>query len=79
VDAGEGTDTIRVRFAENTEVTLPVTVPASFERLGLAPETGVTATLSPSFDHVGTVQVSGSGNADQPRPPAGDGSGAGGG
>jgi hypothetical protein len=61
INAGAGMDTIRVRFDADTEVTSPINVPASFERLGLAPVTGVTATLSPAFSHVGTVQVTGSG------------------
>jgi hypothetical protein len=61
ISGGGGIDTVRIRFDADTEVATAVVLPAGFERLGLAPVSGVTATLAPAFTHVGPVQMSGSG------------------
>ena len=61
INGGAGTDTVRVRFAADTSVGSALTLPTSFERLTLAPDAKVTATLVDGFSVPAPLQVTGGG------------------
>lgn len=61
IDGGAGTDTVRVRFAADGNISAPLVLPTAFERLALSPDDGVTATLDGSFTAPGTLLLSGRG------------------
>jgi len=61
IDGGSGVDTVQIRFDTDTSVSTPVDLFPNFERLGLAPAAGVTATLEAGFLGTATIEAGGAG------------------
>lgn len=61
IDGGDGIDTVQIRFDTDTSVTTPIDLLPNFERLGLAPAAGVTATLEAGFLGTTTIEAAGAG------------------
>lgn len=61
IDGGAGTDTVRVRFTTDATIGSALTMPTGFERLTLAPDAKVTATLVDGFSAPAPLLVMGSG------------------
>jgi hypothetical protein len=61
IDGGAGTDTVRVHFAADTTVASALSLPVTFERLSLAPDAQVTATLADGFSAAAPILIGGNG------------------
>lgn len=61
IDAGAGTDTLRVRLTGDTTLSSALALPIGFEQLVLAPDAKMTATLASGFSIAGPLRVAGSG------------------
>ena len=61
IDTDAGTDTVRVRFAADATLASTLSIPATFERLTLAPDATVTATLAAGFNGLSSLAIAGNG------------------
>ncbi len=61
IDGGDGTDTVRLRFATDTTVATPLTLPTAFERFSLIADTGTTTTLAARATGTGPLAIGGGG------------------
>lgn len=61
IDGGGGTDTLRVRFGDNTSLASALALPTAFERLMLAPDRDRTVTLADGFLAPGILSLAGEG------------------
>ncbi|MBJ6123254.1 autotransporter outer membrane beta-barrel domain-containing protein [Sphingomonas mollis] len=59
IDGGAGTDMLRIGLTRNATIAAAIALPTNFERLTLAPNSGVTATLADGFG--GPIRIAGSG------------------
>ncbi len=61
IDGGAGTDTVRLRFATDTTVAVPLTLPTAFERFSLIADAGTTTTLAAGAAGTEALAIGGGG------------------
>ncbi len=61
IDGGDGTDTVRLRFATDTTVAVPLTLPTAFERFSLIADAGTTTTLAAGAAGTEALAIGGGG------------------
>lgn len=61
IDGGAGTDSVRLRFAADTTIATPLTLPTAFERFSLIADAGATATLAAGAAGTEALAIGGAG------------------
>ena len=64
INAGDGTNVIELRPADDLSISTAVSLPDTFQRLRLAPEADATITLEAGFVAPGTIELAGAGSID---------------
>jgi len=65
IDAGSGTNSIRIKTSQDTLINAPLSMPAGFQQLQLMPSGGTVLTLGSGFSAPGTIALVGDINATQ--------------